>query len=151
MAGNSQKKRAKGNALFKQIFSMTYLIVNVLYMYSEIFNNDSTVHWLRVIFISGSSCACFFLTYSSLEQYIWTDAIKGYTFDYGCMVLFVELTSSLFSSYFFYLLLVVPAFIMYKLTRMLLSYIFTPTQEEKAMNKELADSRHKKRQRKSRR
>ena len=75
---------------------------------------------------------------------------SSYVFDCFCLTLLVEL-GWVYSGYFWYLYLVIPLFGVYKLARMVLNWVFTPTQDELDENRELTPQELKRQKKAERR
>ena len=157
MAGGSHKKRTKANAFFIKAYTALIALCNGLFLFTELYTHGAQfggmLDWFRVLFVCGSSAFTYWMVMDSLQHYVWSEAIKGYSFDYACIVSFVQVTTTLISSKFFWLFLVVPGYIVYVLGRRLLDWVFTPTEQERyeAQNSAAMDKRAAKRERRMRR
>ena len=75
---------------------------------------------------------------------------SSYVFDCFCLTMLVEL-GWVYSGYFWYLFLLIPGFGLYKIARMVLNWVFTPTAEEQAENREMTPQEVKRQRRAERR
>mmetsp|Transcript_41531 Transcript_41531/g.72978 ORF Transcript_41531/g.72978 Transcript_41531/m.72978 type:complete len:148 (-) Transcript_41531:92-535(-) len=144
MAGHAEKKQAKKAANDTQYYLLAIVIVNVLYfVWRVMLNYSSFGFWNKV------GCGLFlfvsYFTYKGIDSALQS----GMDFEYYQDIYLINLTTQFFvtfSNWGWLLYLTVPGFLGYKIVKMLLSYVFTPTAEEMAEN----DPRAKKRQEKKR-
>jgi len=79
----------------------------------------------------------------ALEDAIYSEVIRGYTFDIFGLATFVELIS-IFTDWAWLILLTIPIAITVWGVRALLNWVFTPTEEELAETEEMNSHRTKK-------
>eukprot|EP00939_MAST-03C_sp_MAST-3C-sp1_P000605 g605.t1 len=119
MANNSEKKRKKANATF--------------------------ILWFRLVFLI-SNTICYKMIMMSLDTMVYSEVVKGYSFDIFGLVVFVQVFSA-FTDWAWLSLLVIPIGIATWGGRMLLNWVFTPTEGELAETAEIQSRMNRKERR----
>mmetsp|Transcript_12529 Transcript_12529/g.25480 ORF Transcript_12529/g.25480 Transcript_12529/m.25480 type:complete len:158 (+) Transcript_12529:3-476(+) len=139
MAGHAEKKQAKYAETTIWYYLYAILGVNALYLLWRVMMNwDSMGKWNQIGFLLFAFVS--YVTYGGIKSSLEL----GVDFEWYQDVYLVNLTTQFlvtFSNWGWCLYLVVPGYLGYKVLRMLLDYVFTPTEAELAEN----DPRAKKR------
>mmetsp|Transcript_98396 Transcript_98396/g.278543 ORF Transcript_98396/g.278543 Transcript_98396/m.278543 type:complete len:157 (+) Transcript_98396:92-562(+) len=149
MAGHAEKKQAKRAVDTKQYYVYGIGFVNILYFVWKV-----CLHWSSMGKWNLIGCLLF-----SAVSYVTYNGIKGALelgLDYEMYLdLFaINLSTQFlvtFSDYGWLLYLIVPGYGVYKLVRLLLDYVFTPTEEELSENDPAYKKRMEKKQRQAER
>uniref|UniRef100_A0A7S3UP21 Transmembrane protein 208 n=1 Tax=Oxyrrhis marina TaxID=2969 RepID=A0A7S3UP21_OXYMA len=128
MAGQSEKKLAKQAQEAKKKYLLAIVIANAIYIPLVILANFSELtktQWAGFILLSGVT----YFTFGSISSSLELGVPVEYSQDVFIINLVVQV-GSCYSSYFWYLYLVVPTYAMYKAGTFLWGWFRAPTPED---------------------
>mmetsp|Transcript_60680 Transcript_60680/g.131495 ORF Transcript_60680/g.131495 Transcript_60680/m.131495 type:complete len:158 (-) Transcript_60680:110-583(-) len=132
MAGHAEKKQKAHAEVTIQYYLWAIIAVNVIYFsWRVLLNWGSMGFWNKagMLLFSGVS----YFTYSSIGHSL----SLGLDFEYYNDLFLINLVSQAivsFTDWGWLVYLAVPAFLLHKLIKLLMDYVFTPTAEEAAEN-----------------
>mmetsp|Transcript_20893 Transcript_20893/g.55738 ORF Transcript_20893/g.55738 Transcript_20893/m.55738 type:complete len:155 (-) Transcript_20893:97-561(-) len=128
MAGQAEKKRAKHAEEYTQKYLSAVVVVNLVWFFLRVvWRWDTFGFWNKVGFLLFTAVT--YITYNGIVSAL----NQGLDYEYYLDVFLVNVTSQFlvsFSNYGWLLYLSIPGFLGWKVVKLLLQYVFTPTADE---------------------